>query len=265
MVDAVERFSGFAEDYDRARPRPPEELAELLPAWAGFPPGAAVPTVVDVGAGTGLATPLWAGRADRVVALEPSADMRAVAASRYAAAGLPVDLRDATAEQTGLPDGCADIATACQALHWFDPARALPEMARILRPGGVFAAFDCDWPPGVDAEVGAAFAEFDHLVGTAEVERGLRPPSADKAGHLARLRDSGRFRHVTEIALHRRETGDADRLVAVARSQGGAMALLNAGVTEDAIGLTRLREVAARRLSTPRPWWWTYRVRLAVV
>ena len=265
MVDAAERFSGFAEEYDRARPRPPEELAELLPAWAGLPPGAAVPAVVDVGAGTGLATQLWAGRAERIVALEPSADMRAVAARRYAEAGLAVDVRDATAEDTGLPDGCADIVTASQALHWFDPARALPEIARILRPGGVFAAFDCDWPPCVDAELGAAFADFDRRVTAQEVRRGLRPPYADKDGHLARLRDGGRFRHATEIALHRRETGDAGRLLAVARSQGGTMALLNAGVGEDAIGLTRLHEVAAHRLSEPRPWWWTYRVRLAVV
>lgn len=265
MVDAAERFSGFAEEYDRARPRPPEELAELLPAWAGLPPGATVPTVVDVGAGTGLATALWAGRAERIVAVEPSADMRTVAARRYADAGLPVDLRDATAEDTGLPDGCADIVTASQALHWFDPARALPEIARILRPGGVFAAFDCDWPPCVDAEIGAAFVNFGRRVSAEEIRRGLRPPHADKDGHLARLEAGGRFRHVTEIALHRRETGDADRLLAVARSQGGAMALLNAGVTEDAIGLTHLREVAAARLPTPRPWWWTYRVRLAAV
>jgi hypothetical protein len=40
--------------------------------------------------------------------------------------------------------------------------------------------------------------------------------------------------------------------------------MLKAGATEDELGLTRLREVAARRLPEPRTWWWTYRIRLAV-
>jgi len=35
-----------------------------------------------------------------------------------------------------LPGGCADIVTASQAMHWFDAGRALPEIARVLRPGG---------------------------------------------------------------------------------------------------------------------------------
>jgi hypothetical protein len=52
--------------------------------------------------------------------------------------------------------------------------------------------------------------------------------------------------------------------VALALSQGGAVALLAAGATEDELGLTALREVAARRLPQPRTWWWTYRIRLAV-
>jgi SAM-dependent methyltransferase len=61
-----------------------------------------------------------------------------------------------------------------------------------------------------------------------------------------------------------REQGDAARLVAVALSQGGAVALLAAGATEDEMGLAALREVAAGRLPWPRTWWRTYRIRLAV-
>ena len=67
-----------------------------------------------------------------------------------------------------------------------------------------------------------------------------------------------------EIAVHGHEQGDAGRLVATALSQGGAVALLAGGATEDELGLTALREVAARRLPQPRTWWWTYRIRLAV-
>ncbi|MFC7330917.1 class I SAM-dependent methyltransferase [Marinactinospora rubrisoli] len=260
--DAATRFAGFADHYDRTRPTPPPELPDVLTHWAGV----ARPAVVDLGAGTGLSALPWSGRATRVIAVEPAAGMRAIAERRFAA--LPdaaaFSLVDATAEDTGLPTASADIVTAGQALHWFDPERALPEAARLLRPGGVFAAFDCDWPPCVDAETDTAYAAFDATYRELELRRGLRPPHAAKAGHLARMRDSGLFRHTVEIALHRRDEGDAERLLGLALGQSGVVALLAAGATEEEIGLTRLREVAARRLAGPRPWWWTYRIRLGV-
>jgi SAM-dependent methyltransferase len=261
MPDAVTRFSSYAADYDAARPHPPAELAEVLMQWSS----ASAPDVVDVGAGTGLSALIWAGRARAVTAVEPGDGMRAVAQQRLAA--LPGRTRFAvaggSAEDTGLPDACADIVTASQAMHWFDAARALPEMARILRRGGVFAAYDCDWPPCIDWETDAAYEAFDRRVVELEEARGLRPPHSGKH-HLARLRDSGLFRHATEIAVHSLEQGDARRLADVGLSQGGAVALLEAGATEDEIGMTALREVAARRLPDPVTWWWTYRVRMAV-
>lgn len=251
MSDAVRRFSGFADLYDRARPQPPGELTELIRQWVGLDD----PSVVDIGAGTGLSTALW----PNAIGVEPSADMRAVASAR----GLT--MVDGTAEATGLPDNCADVVTASQALHWFDAARTFPEVARLLRPGGVFAAFDCDWPPAVDWQVDAAYQNFERAHRSLDVSRGTRPASTEKSGHLGRLRDSGLFQHVTEVCLHSKDSGDASRLVDVALSQGGVVALLAEGVTEDELGLTRLREVAARQLPTAKPWWWTYRIRLATV
>ena len=261
--DAVTRFTGFAGEYDAARPRPPAAVVEVISQWCGV----ADPDVVDLGAGTGLSSVIWAGHAGTLTAIEPSADMRAVAGDRLAAAGGPAGwytVADGTAEDTGLPPGCADIVTASQAMHWFDADRALPEIARLLRPGGVFAAYDCDWPPCIDWETDAAYLAADLRIRELEAARGLEPPRAPKTGHLARMRDSGLFRHTTEIAVHGLEQGDAARLVALARSQGGTMALLAAGATEDELGLTVLREVAQRRLPQPRTWWWTYRIRLAV-
>jgi SAM-dependent methyltransferase len=266
--DAVSRFTGFAGAYDAARPQPPAAVVQVISQWSGT----VAPDVVDLGAGTGLSSVIWAGHAATVTAVEPSADMRAVARHRVTQARelagtggtASYTFVDGTAERTGLPAACADIVTASQAMHWFDAPRALPEIARVLRPGGVLASYDCDWPPCIDWETDAAYLAADTRVRELEAARGLEPPRADKAGHLARMRASGLFRHTTEIAVHGLEQGDGDRLVALALSQGGAVALLAAGATEDELGLTGLREVAARRLPQPRTWWWTYRIRLGV-
>ena len=261
MADATTRFSGYASDYDRVRPRAPALLAEVISQWAEV----AAPDVVDIGTGSGLSLLPWSGRARSVTGVEPSGPMREIARQR--AASLPdrdgFTVAPGTAEDTGLPAGSADIVTASQAMHWFDPDRALPEIARLLRPGGVLAAYDCDWPPAVDWETDAAYVAYEEQRLALEVSRGLQPPKAAKDEHADRMRASGLFRFVTEIAVHNRDEGDADRLVDLALSQGGTVALLSEGLSEDELGLTRLREVAARRIPRPVPFWWTYRIRLA--
>jgi SAM-dependent methyltransferase len=261
MPDAVCRFAGFAAEYDAVRPAPPADLPAFLADWSGR----SRPDVVDIGAGTGLSTLVWAGTARQVIAVEPGADMRAVLVSKIAAA---VDgptrfaVIAATAEATGLPARSADIVTASTSMHWFDHDRALPEIVRVLRPGGVFAAY---YPggPAIDAEVDAAFEAFEDRIWRLEVERGLQPPHAGDDNAEA-IRRSGQFRYVEAIALHRRDSGDASRLLGLARSRGGAAALLGAGASEDEIGLTELAVVARRRMPESRPWWWTIRLSLGV-
>jgi SAM-dependent methyltransferase len=262
MPDAVSRFSGFAEEYDAARPAPPAELTDFLVQWSGL----AVPDVVDIGAGTGLSTMIWSGIAGQVTGIEPSADMRSVLA-RKVAARPPGSTRfrvlNASAEDTGLPDDSADIVTASTAMHWFDPALAMPEIGRVLRPGGLLVAYVPAWPPRIDPEADAEFAAFEDLVTRLEIERGLRPPDAGR-DHAATMRRSGQFRYVSELALHGREAGDAGRLIRLARSRGGAAALLAAGASTAEIGLDRLTEVAVRRIPAERPWWWLFRVTIGV-
>jgi SAM-dependent methyltransferase len=265
MPDAGSRFSGVAGHYDAVRPQPPADLIAIIVQWAGV----ASPDVVDLGAGTGLSSVAWAGRARRVTAVEPSAGMRQLAERRIASAGAVSGTRfnvvGASAEDTGLPDGCADVVTASQAMHWFDPGRALPEIARLLRPGGVLAAYDCDWPPGIDPETGAAWDAVVTRADGLQARRGLASLHGGK-DHADRIRRSGLFRHYAEIAVHGHDQGDAERLVGLAVSAISHLAdFLADGATEDELGLTALREVAARRLAEPLTWWWTYRVRLAVM
>ena len=49
---------------------------------------------------------------------------------------------------------------AVQAMHWMEPTTTHAEVARILRPGGVFAIVDADWPP-VSGVVAAEVAWID--------------------------------------------------------------------------------------------------------
>jgi SAM-dependent methyltransferase len=102
-----------------------ERLARALDLRAGT-------TVVDLGAGTGKLTRLLVPTGARIVAVEPLAEMRAV----LEAAVPEAEALEGTAEAIPVADGTADAVTAAQAFHWFDAARALPEIHRVLRPGG---------------------------------------------------------------------------------------------------------------------------------
>src|SRR5436305_7874146 len=125
-------FGAQAADYDEHRPDYP--LAAL--EWSLAPVGSAGPRVLDLGAGTGKLTGglLALGLLD-VLAVEPDAEMLGELTRRFP----EVDARPGSAEDIPLPDDSVDAVLAGQAMHWFDLARALPEITRVLRPGGVLA------------------------------------------------------------------------------------------------------------------------------
>ncbi len=129
MDDRYERqrtsFGAAAELYEQARPGYPAAVVDLL-----IPPGAR--RVVDLGAGTGKLTRVLLDRGLEVVAVEPSAGMRAEFARVLP--GVPV--LAGRAEALPLDGVSVDAVVAGQAWHWVDPARAVPEVARVLVPGG---------------------------------------------------------------------------------------------------------------------------------
>ncbi len=220
---------------------------------------------MDLGSGTGLSTGIWSGKAGSIVGVEPNADMRRQAEVRFD--GIP-DIRfvDGVSSATGLLDNSADIVTVSQALHWMEPESTFWEVARILRPGGVFAAYDCDWPPTINPAAEEAFKHF--MVASEEMDRtlglGREVVRWEKAGHLDRMRASGRFAWAKELAVHHVEKGDADRLVGVALSQGTVAGVVRA-LGEEETGVPEFRRAAKEALpSGSAPWYWTYRVRAGI-
>jgi len=263
----LERFTGLGECYHANRPTPPAVILDFLCRMAAVE---RPELVVDLGCGTGLSTRIWAGRAREVVGIEPNADMRAQAEAELALNEGPassIRYQDGLSSATGLPDGCADVVTCSQSLHWMEPETTFAEVARILRPGGVFAAFDCDWPPASDWQADAAFEAL--LTRAKHLERELdarqNTQRWSKEQHQARMAACGQFRYVNEACFHSLESGDAERLVGLAVSQGTVTALLRMGHSEAELGLTALREAATRAFhGLEAPWYFTYRVRYGI-
>lgn len=123
-------FGAAADLYDRFRPRPP---ASFL-AWAI---GDGVERIVDIGAGTGVATASLATMVTDVIAVEPDDEMRAILEARLPS----VRAFKGTGEQMPLPDSSVDAVVASTSWHWVEPSQGLNEVARVLRPGGSFTPF----------------------------------------------------------------------------------------------------------------------------
>ena len=263
MRDPGEVWTGKASSYDRARPTPPPALLDLLTQLIDMPHPA---LVVDLGSGTGLSTAIWAERAERVIGIDPNADMRREAVRKveghpYAA---HIEYREGVAHRTGLPDGCADIVTAAQSFHWMEPTSTLAEIARILRPGGLFAAYDYDWPPAIYWELDRLAQEVTMRLVELVRERGLARTLKiwPKEQHLERMRESAHFRFTREVLLHHIEQGDAARFLEMMQSNAFSHQFQ---FTEQEIGVDRLRQAALQHIgSEPIPWYVSYRVRIGI-
>lgn len=124
-------FGGAADVYEKARPTYPPGAAGWL-----VPPGAT--EIVDLGAGTGKFTRSLVALADGM----PGAHVTAVEPDKKMLAKLVTELPSVTglagtAEHLPFDDGSVGVVTVAQAWHWVDESLAVPEIARVLRPGGI--------------------------------------------------------------------------------------------------------------------------------
>jgi SAM-dependent methyltransferase len=107
------------------RPEPPDEaISWLMPARHDV--------VVDLAAGTGLLSRVLARAADRVVAVELDERMAAVLRKRSP----DVHVVQGRGEALPLAGASVDAVLISSAWHWLDPILAVPELGRVLRPGG---------------------------------------------------------------------------------------------------------------------------------
>lgn len=132
MLDPTRRFSNRVQNYLKYRPTYPPAIIPLLESKCGLTPDS---VIAEPGFGTGLLTELFLQNGNRVLGVEPNAEMRA-AGKRELAHYPKFSSVNATAEATTLADHSVDFVVAGQAFHWFDLERARAEFSRILRPAG---------------------------------------------------------------------------------------------------------------------------------
>jgi len=263
----VERFAGFGALYDQNRPSAPQEVVDILTTYLRSNPQ----RVVDVGCGTGLSSFIWLNTADTVIGYEPSDDMREVALAKWEASGKPSNLefKKGLSHELGLPSGSTDIVTCSQSFHWMEPHSTLRESARILRPGGVFAAYDCDWPPVFDWTIEERYKQL--IAQADECVAQLAPQEHhahkwNKDEHLQHIQESGLFRFAREIVFHHRELCDAERYVNIALSQGGLQTALNLGAEELHAEVAQFREHVSKAFAGESPdILFSYRMRLGIL
>ncbi|MEW2267172.1 class I SAM-dependent methyltransferase [Streptomyces sp. NPDC047853] len=210
-------FNAAAAQYAANRPSYPPALLDAVEELAGRP--LAGSRVVDVGAGTGIATALLHARGADVIAVEPGAGM--AAEFRRTLPDVPV-LRG-SGNALPLADHSADLLTYAQAWHWTDPDRAVPEALRVLRPGGALAlwwntaALDVPW-------IAAAAVRVDRHFGLAlsAQQRDVGARTADPAGLLDFVHRTARWSRRVPLDTHLANLGSRSVFLTDGEDRGAA-------------------------------------------
>jgi SAM-dependent methyltransferase len=195
-------FGAVAEAYERFRPGYPVELFDLVVAYAGRP----VRTALEIGAGTGKATRLFAQRGVTVTATEPDGAMLAELRRH-----VPTSVTTVQAAFEDLrPGESYGLVYAAAALHWTNPGGRWSRMAALLQPGGVFASFGGPVrlaDPAVAETVRAARAPF--LESDEVPSPDGTPPGHDIQWPGTELQRSEWFADVQQSVIERRLTMSA--------------------------------------------------------
>ncbi|GAA3893888.1 class I SAM-dependent methyltransferase [Streptomyces lacrimifluminis] len=190
-------FNAAAAQYAENRPSYPPALLDAVEHLAANPlPGS---RVADIGAGTGISTALLHARGAHVIAVEPGDGM--AAQFRRTLPDVPIVRGNGNA--LPLADASVDFLTYAQSWHWTDPAHAVPEALRVLRPGGALAlwwnryALDTPW-------IAAQANRIQHFFGVdVAAEQGTASRrTADPSGRLDFARRQLRWSRRVPVDTH---------------------------------------------------------------
>ena len=132
-MKSVRRFDGKVADYARHRERySPEVLLPILRTHCGLTSDW---VVADIGAGTGMLSDVFLANNNHTIAIEPNSEMREMC-ERLHKGNTLLEVKERTAEQTGLAPTSVDMVSAGRAMHWFNLERSMAEFRRILKPDG---------------------------------------------------------------------------------------------------------------------------------
>jgi SAM-dependent methyltransferase len=199
-------FEAMAGAYDRYRPRYPEELFDDIVELAQLGPGA---TVIEIGAGTGIATGPLISRGLHVVAIEPANEMSALAKDKF---GDKAHFVDGRFEDWPESEG-AELIAAFNAWHWVEPEIGGRLASRLLPPGGSLAL--------VWTEV-LSWGQNDFEARLAEVTGSPWPKRYDfVTASLQPIQSDRRFEDFTVRHHCFEQRLDAESFVAVTRTYGG--------------------------------------------
>jgi SAM-dependent methyltransferase len=224
VSDRTERSRSFetvAAEYERHRPDYPEKAIRWAAKQLGLEDHA---RVLDVGAGTGKLSRGLVALGFDVVAVEPGRPMLEQLRNAVPEAEAVLG----PAEAIPLPDASVDAAFAAQAYHWFDRERAVPELHRVVRPGGGLALFWNWWDERDPLQL-----ELGELAGYA----GREPYRDDE------LPAEPWFEELGRTIVESTEESSPDALVGYLSTTS---AVLTADAAERAESLRAMREVASR-------------------
>jgi ubiquinone/menaquinone biosynthesis C-methylase UbiE len=165
-------WSAVSRDYLRYRNGYPESFFSILQSLGV---GLVSQRILDLGTGTGnLAIP-FARQGAKVIGLDPAPGQLEAARERADREGLYLDLIQAPAERSGLPGQSVDAVTASMCWGYFDTAKVVQEVRRLLVPEGLLAITSIIWRSSgndIAARTNALIKRYNLLYGKSQGDRG---------------------------------------------------------------------------------------------